>query len=335
MMIDFAFFEKFLQHLDNATTVLVVSHVGPDGDAVGSLLGMGHMLLSMGKKPTLALQDADLVYDEFAFLPGVQTIVGTKKVKKKYDLIICLDASSEDRMGTVYQPKAHANIPLAVIDHHFTNTRFGDVNWVAPECAATCQMLVYLADALAVPLSPEIVTCLLTGIVTDTHCMRTSNTDANVLEAVTRLMNAGGNLSEIVEQTLDRRPYSLFRLWGQVMPNIQLEEGVIWVTISRDQLAAAEARPDRDARLSSFLVSAIEADISASFIEKVTDEGELAVECSFRAKPGFNVGRVAHNLGGGGHPQASGCTIVGDLDEITTKVVSALKDAHREQVSSR
>src|SRR5690606_26013261 len=110
---------------------------------------------------------------------------------RAFDLVICLDSSSPDRMGSAYNPAVHAAAPLLVIDHHITNTRFGDINWVAPETAATCQMVAYLADALEVPLDGELAPCLLTGLVTDTLCFRTSNTDAEVLETAMRLMRGG------------------------------------------------------------------------------------------------------------------------------------------------
>ena len=129
---------------------LCISHVSPDGDALGSLLGMGWILRAMGKEATLALQDP--VPDGLETLPGADTIVDTNGVGDDYDRIICLDASSPDRMGTVFRPDVHGQTPLYVIDHHFTNTNFGTINWVAPDCAAACQMLVYLAQALDIPI---------------------------------------------------------------------------------------------------------------------------------------------------------------------------------------
>ncbi|MCB0063751.1 MAG: DHH family phosphoesterase [Caldilineaceae bacterium] len=320
--------ESVLQLIHQAQTILCVSHVSPDGDAYGSLLGMGWMLRHLGKAPVLAMHDE--TPDAFHFLPGIDNVIAPAAVTADYDLIICLDASSVDRMGSVYRPTDHAAIPLLVIDHHFTNTRFGRVNWVDPSCAATCQMLVQLADALAIPLTGAVAACLLTGIVTDTLCFRTSNTNAAVLEAAMRLVQSGVNLADIVAHTLNRREYNIFRLWGAVLSTVQLEEGVIWATISLAQKAAAGNLED-DGALSSMLVTAVEADISATFTEKIDDSGALAVECSFRAKPGFDVGTLAFALGGGGHPPAAGCTLVGTLDEVTARVVAELKKAHRAQ----
>jgi phosphoesterase RecJ-like protein len=307
-----------------AADVLCVSHVSPDGDAVGSLLGMGHILRSLGKRPTLALQDD--VPDQLQFLPAAADVVHSAGVGAAYDLIICLDASSPDRMGNVYRPEDHAEIPLFVVDHHITNTLFGTLNWVAPDCAATCQMLLYLADALEIPVAGDLAECLLTGLVTDTLCFRTSNTDTRVLEAAMRLMAGGADLAAITQQTLNRRPLSILKLWGVGLSDAQLEDGIIWTVITKDQLEII-GYPSSDTQISSTLITAAEADISASFMEIEDDSGVPAVECSFRAKPGFDVSSVAFQLGGGGHPAAAGCTIYGSSNDVVGDVVALLKQA--------
>ncbi len=313
---------SLIQAIQTHYNILCVSHVNPDGDAYGSLLGMGLILRHLGKQPVLAMQDQTA--KEFQYLPGIQQIINSKAVADVYDLIIYLDASSKDRVGSVYRENVHRGLPLAVIDHHVTNTYFGDINWVRPDCAATCQMLVELADALNVPLTGDLAECLLTGIVTDTLCFRTSNTTAEVLEAAMRLIRGGAELATITQRTLNQRSLSVLKLWGMVLAQIHFEAGVIWVTISREQLKAA-GNLTSEGQLSSTLITALEADISATFTEKIAEKGQLAVECSFRAKPGFNVASVALALGGGGHPAASGCTLPGTLADVTAKVVPALK----------
>ena len=323
--------EALLAGLRKSRNVLCVSHIAPDGDALGSLTGMGHIMRRLGATTTLALQDETPA--ELKFLPGAADIVGPKQITDAYDLIICLDASSVDRMGHIYRSEAHAHIPLFVIDHHITNTRFGHINWVAPDCAATCQMLVYLVDSLGLPLDETLATCLLTGLVTDTLCFRTSNTNARVMEAAMRLMSAGANLSDITARALNRRSYNLFKLWGLVLPTVQLDECVIWVHVRRAQTKAA-GMTTGDVQLSSMLITANEADISAVFLEKVAENGGPAVECSFRARPGFNVGEVAFQLGGGGHPPASGCTIQGTIEEVAPRVVELLKQARRKGLAT-
>jgi phosphoesterase RecJ-like protein len=330
---------QLLTLLNTAQRVLCISHVKPDGDAIGSLLGMGWLLTALGKTPVLALQDETPV--EHRALPGAEDIItaaapayaGTVR-SSAFDLVVCLDASSPDRMGTAYNLDVHGSAPLLVIDHHITNTRFGAHNWVAPECAATCQMLVYLADALQVPLQGALAECLLTGMVTDTLCFRTSNTGAEVLEAAMRLMQGGANLTTITQRTVNRRPFSLIRLWGLILPTVRLAEGVIWATADQACFAEAGHGLDDDIGLSGHLVTADEADISAVLTETRDAAGALAVECSFRAKPGFDVAELAFSFGGGGHPAASGCTIAGTLAEVEALVVPAAQAARRRQAAA-
>lgn len=317
---------QILEIIQQHQHILCVSHINPDGDAYGSLLGMGWILQHLGKKPVLAMHDRTPA--DFRFLPGSEQIINPTAVADHYDLIICLDASSADRMGAVFRPEAHTQLPMLVIDHHVTNTRFGTWNWIAPDYAATCQMLVTLAETLTVPLRGPLAECLLTGLVTDTLGFRTSNTTPAVMEAAVQLMKGGANLADIVARTLSRRSARVFQLWGLVLSSLHLEEGVIWVALTREQMQRAGTKDD--GQLSSMLVTATEANISATFTEKVDEKGQLAVECSFRAKPGFNVGTVAFQLGGGGHPPASGCTIVGTLAEVTARVVPLLKEANRQ-----
>ena len=323
-----------IESLHRGNDILCVSHVAPDGDAVGSLLGMGCILRHMGKSPVLTLQDPVPV--EHRVLPGAGDIITAESPEYEsavrqhtFDLIVSLDASSPDRMGSVYNKPVHEQANLVVIDHHITNTQFGDINWVEPGCAATCQMLVYLADELAISLEGDLAECLLTGIVTDTLAFRTSNTTPDVLGAAMRLMQGGSDLTTITQRTVNRKPYSVIKLWGSVLPGATLEDGVIWATVTQDDLNEAGGG-EVDLNLSSFLVTADEADISAVFTEMLKD-GQPVVECSFRAKPGFDVASVAFALGGGGHPAASGCSIVGPLSEVIGKVIPALKTARTER----
>jgi phosphoesterase RecJ-like protein len=329
-----------LATLAPAGRVLCISHVKPDGDAVGSLVGMGWLLRRLGKQPTLAMQDAVPV--EHRVLPGAAAVFTIEHpdytaevVNRAFDLVVCLDASSPDRMGNAYNPDVHAAVPLLVIDHHITNTLFGTVNWIAPVCAATCQMLAYLADALGVSLDGELAECLLTGLVTDTLCFRTSNVTPAVLEVAMRLMQGGADLATITQRTVSRNPFSLIKLWSLILPGVRLEEGVIW-SVATLALFAEAGHPFSDISLSSFLITADEADMSAVFVEKPDDlTAAPTVECSFRAKPGFDVAQLAFAFGGGGHPAAAGCTLQGTPDQVVPQVVAAMQIARRRQIEQR
>jgi phosphoesterase RecJ-like protein len=326
---------ELLAALRGSRRVLVLSHVAPDGDAVGSLLGMGRILRALGKQVTEALQDR--IPTQFAGLPGAGAIAGPGTlggVGAGYDTVVAVDCSSPDRMGRAY-PERLAGLPLAVVDHHVTNPGFGTANWVEPAAAATCEMLVELADALGVTIDPTLALLLLTGIVTDTLSFRTASTTPEALAAAMRLMRAGASLVEITEGMLERRSLAVVRLWGRVLGGAQMEEGVIWTVNTLAEQAAAGVEGNEDGSLSSMLIRTIGCDVSATFTEKMDESGEQAVECSFRARRGFDVSGVALALGGGGHPGASGCTVRGAPAAIAAAVVPMLQQARREQADAR
>lgn len=316
--------QSLIDALHRSQRVLIASHIRPDGDAVGSLIGMGEIMRALGKEVVLSLQDQPPF--ELMRVPGVSEIVHPSKLRGTFDTLISVDASTPDRLGTVLE---HAPKPytFVVIDHHVTNLGFGDENWVSGEESACCEMLVRLADALDVPLTPLLAQVLMTGLVTDTLCFRTSATTSATLEAGMRLLAAGANLTEITENILDQRSFNVIKLWGDVLDGAQLEDGVLWVTMSKAQFASAAIRDFEDGSLSSMLIRTEGANVSATFIEKVGKQGQPTVECSFRSRDGYDVSAVAFQLGGGGHAQAGGVTIDATLEQVHDLVIPLLKVA--------
>lgn len=311
------------QLIRQAQDILVICHVMPDGDAIGSLLGLGWALRKLGKEHTLAC--ADPVPETFAYLPGSEDIVAHPE--GNYDLVISLDCSDLKRLGTTYDQRSLGKVPIVNIDHHVTNVGFGSINWVDPGSAATAQMVLTLIEHLEVSLDPTIATCLLNGIVTDTRGFRTPNTTPAVMEAATRLMTAGASLSEITEQVFNRRPLAVIRLWGRALSAVQLDGRIIWTEISQAMKCECGLSSDSDDGLVSFLTSACEADVGIVFTEK--DDGTIDV--SIRSTPGIDISGVAMRLGGGGHPQAAGCNLNASLAEAREKVLAELRRSLREQ----
>jgi len=308
---------ELLDALNYCRRPLIIAHIAPDGDAIGSLLALGQILHKLGKDPILACQDK--VPASLRFLPGTDRI--TNDVHGyAIDQIIAVDSSDPTRMGSIYDASEHNSLPLLVIDHHITNVYFGQINWVEPGAAATAQMIYDLALALGVEIEADVATCILTGLVTDTRGFRTNNTSARVLDIAEALMRAGGSLNRIMERTLNSHSMELIRLWGRALETVELDEGIIYATNSLDMRADLNGiiRPEG---LTSFILGAYEAKISVVF----TELPDHRIECSFRARPGQNVANVAFALGGGGHPLAAGCTVEGSLAEVQERVLSLLK----------
>jgi len=312
---------ELLDALQSARRPLLIAHISPDGDAIGSLTALGYLLYRMGKDPILACQDK--APSTFNFLPFYDRI--TQNVDDaNADLIISLDSSDPSRMGSIYDEDQFADLPLMVIDHHITNVYFGDVNWVEPTCCATDEMIFHLARALHEPLDETLATALLTGIVTDTRGFRTANVTPAVMHITGELMDAGAPLTMITERTLDTRSMALIKLWGRVLDTVELDDGVIsavnTIAMRRDLGGLIRAEG-----LVSFILGAEQAKIAALFTEM--PEGQ--VECSFRALPGYDVAQVAFEMGGGGHPPAAGCTVDGDLPGVRRRVVAMLQEVVR------
>lgn len=310
---------ELLEAINYCRRPLIIAHVAPDGDAIGSLLALGRILHSLGKDPILACQDK--APSSFRFLPGFDRI--TSDVRDyALDLVISVDSSDPDRMGNIYDPQAHKALPLIVIDHHITNLRFGNVNWVEPTTAATAQMMYDLSLALDVQLDQELATCILTGLVTDTRGFRTNSTSSRVLEIASACMEAGASLSQIMENTLNSHDYNLIVLWGRALQSVEMADGVIHACNTLNMRGDLNniTRPEG---LTSFILGAHEAKIAAVF----TELPDRRIECSFRARPGYNVADVAFSFGGGGHPLAAGCTVEGTLDEVKPLVLERLRAA--------
>ncbi len=300
---------------------LLICHVAPDGDAVGSLLGLGRALRQMGRDPILAC--ADPIPAKFDYLPNVEAVV--REVSAPFDLVISLDCSDLERLGRLAQVQDFENTPLLNIDHHLTNLNFGDVNLVDVRASSTAEVVLGLLEYMAIPIDTELASCLLTGIVTDTRGFRTSNVNTQVMEAALRLMNAGASLPSITQHSLDRRPTTALLLWRESLSSLQIENRIAWATISQTMRQTAGYLGNGDAGLVSFLVSADDADIAVVFIERAADR----IEVSFRAVPGYDVAQVALQFGGGGHALASGCSFFGSLKEAQARILAVLQDIVR------
>ena len=315
--------DAIIDQIRGAQTLLLITHLAPDSDAIGGLLGLTHALRQIGKTVTPACSDP--IFDRFISLPGQTDIV--HQTRERFDLVIALDCGDEGRLGKVWLDLPEPKPPLLNIDHHITNTCFGIVNWIDLKATATSEMLLELIDRLGVALTPGVVLtpdiayCLLTGIVGDTLGFRTPHTTPRSLEFAMRLMQAGAPLAEIMEQQFNRRPLALITLWGKALTTLKIKDRVAYVTITKAMRDSVGYSGSSDISLSSFLVSANEADRSAVLVEK--DDGRI--DLSLRAKTGHNVARAAAALGGGGHPLASGSTLDGPINEAVKRVLEALK----------
>lgn len=308
--------EQASQLIQSAHCPLLICHVAPDGDAIGSLTGLARALRQMGLQPITACSDP--VPSRFNYIPGAEAVM--QEVGVPFDLVISLDCSDLERLGHFPQMPAFGDAPLLNIDHHVTNIGFGDVNLVDSQASSAAEVVLRLLEHMDVPLDAELAACLLTGIVSDTRGFSTSNVTAQTMEDALRLIKAGASLPHITRHSLNRRPTASIFLWGAALALAQIKDGVMWVSIPLAMRRATGHAGNSDAGLANFLVSAADANISAVFVER--EDGD--VEVGLRAVPGFDVAQVALQLGGGGHTLAAGCKLPGPLEKAQSRVLTAL-----------
>jgi len=306
-----------IQRLQQTNRILLITHVSPDSDAIGSTLGLTHALRQLGK--TVTPSCADAIRDRFDLLPGHAEVV--TQASGEFDLVVALDCGDELRLGSVWTDLPDPKPFLINVDHHISNIHFGKINWVDPSAASTAEMVLQIVDQLGVTLTQEIATCLLYGILGDTLGFRTPNTTPRQLQYAERCMTAGASLYESIDQQFNRRSQALVCLWGKAIAVMKIKDRIAYTAISKVMREACGISLS-DVNLSSFLVSMNEVDRAAVLVEK--DDGQ--VEISLRAKRGCNVSDAAVALGGGGHTLAAGATIDGPLDAATKRVLTALKD---------
>ncbi|MBI3241617.1 MAG: bifunctional oligoribonuclease/PAP phosphatase NrnA [Chloroflexi bacterium] len=300
----------------SAQRILLLTHVSPDGDAMGSLLGLHWALKACGKE-TLPVS-ADGCPDTFRFLPGSAEVAN--RAKEPFDLVITLDCADLGRAGK--PAEALGQPPDINIDHHATNPGFGRLNFVTPEAASTAEIIFDLLPQFGLPLTGPAAECLLCGVVSDTLGFRTSNTTAKVLTTAQKLMAAGADLPRIYDHALNRRSFNAVQLWGQALARATLSDGLAWTTIPLSIKQAVGYNGKGDADLINVLTTINEADVFLIFVEHEKDE----VKVSWRARPGWDVAKIAQSFGGGGHVSAAGANLKNiSLAEAEEKVLAATR----------
>ncbi len=306
---------EIIASLRRAGHVLVAVHVSPDVDAIGSLLSFGRILDHLDLPYTLLSQDG--VPNEASGLPGVERV--RTEAGSRFDTLVALDCSQLERIGSARRNLQ--GMEIVNIDHHPTNTYFGIRNLVVPEALSTTQIVYRLAGAVGVPITAELATCLLAGLVGDTQGFRIPSTDRRALHDADALVAAGAELYPVSRSVFSNRPRSHLDLWGRVLSTAVCEDGLVWATIPLSVRHEAGV-PDRDdAGVVNFLLGTQGTVAAALFSER----RDGAVDTNLRSVPGIDVSAVADEFGGGGHRQAAGCTVNGSLEEVSDAVLSRLR----------
>lgn len=302
--------------VERVDRILIISHTRPDGDAVGSLIGLGLIFEELGKEVNLVLEDG--VPKVFHHLPAYDRVF--REAAGVYDLIVVVDCSDIDRIGNVLDDYGEPDVN---IDHHPTNTRFAALNLVQENAVATVEIIYDLVVALSLPINQSIAEVLLTGLLTDSLGFRTSNTSPKALRIAAELQELGADLPYLYRKAMIEKSLEAVKYWGCGLSKIILEDRLVWTSLSLEDRKKAEYTGRDDADLINLLASIKETDISLVFVEQTNG----TVKVSWRARPGFDVSKTALEFGGGGHKPAAGAEIKGDLERVQEEVLMATRQA--------
>jgi bifunctional oligoribonuclease and PAP phosphatase NrnA len=316
-------FERAATVLAAADRLVLACHVGPDGDALGSMLGLGLAATRAGKQVVASFGTPFVVPEAYRFL-DIDLLVPPSEVPEAPEVFVSFDAGSADRLGELASVASAAGT-VVVIDHHVTNSGFGDVDLVDPGAAATAEIVVRLLDRLGWPLDESIATALLTGLVTDTGRFQYSNTTPGTLEAAARMIEAGARPEVIGRHVYEETPFGYLHAAGAVLSRAQLdvERRFVWSVLTRADLEESGIGPGDTDPLIDAIRTAQESDVA--LLVKEVDGGR--VKGSLRSRGRVDVGAIAVELGGGGHHNASGFTLTGTAEEAVAAVRERLEPA--------
>lgn len=316
--------------INKAHRLLLVGHVDPDPDCVGSMLAMHWLCQKLGKT-SLPLSD-DPMLPQWSFFPLIEHVQKPDVSQLKdqsWDTLVVVDCEI-DRAGSAAQLR-HVVHQIINIDHHQTNAGDVGVGLVNPKAAATGELIYDLIRAFDVPMDRDVATLLYVAIMSDTGSFRFSNTTAKVLRVAADLVAYGASPSDISGKIYDRRSWAYVRLLGLVLSTLTRSENgrVAWTCLTRDMIASVGARDDESEGFVQYprMIDGVE--VAIFFRELETGE----IKASLRSKETVDVSQLAAEFGGGGHIRAAGCTLNGPLDaaiqKLTARAIEMTRVVHK------
>jgi phosphoesterase RecJ-like protein len=314
---------RVVEVLRTARRLLVTMHRQPDGDALGSTLGLAAALREAGKEAVV--YNPDPPPRAYRFLPGADRIVATLSPAERFDATIVADAGRADRLGPDLPGPDRRGI-FVNLDHHAATEPFGDLNYVDPAAASVGVLVFKLLRALGLPVSRPVATCLYASIVADTGGFRYASTDPEALRIAAELLEAGVDPWEMTVQLYERQPIERMRLLAEVLSTLEVGGGgaLAMLTIT----AAMQARTGTSENLTDGFINharAIEGIEVAASLTELADGRPEGWQVSFRSRGRIDVSRIASRLGGGGHRNAAGCLLAGGLAEARARLAAEVE----------
>ena len=310
--------------IERASRILILTHINPDGDAIGSLLSVWHVLKAMGKD-AIPLASSPLP-GYTIWLPGAAQIQVYRPGMSlpKADLVMMVDTATLGRVGRIYDDHAHelTRLPIAIVDHHVTNEGAGSVNLIAPRAASTCELLCELFQAMGVAIDSDLATCLLMGITTDTQSFQTSATTATSLRVAASLLDLGADQLRIVREVYYALPASSAELIGLALSDMRRDGPLAWARVTQAMMRDTGAEDEAVDEVVRMLQRV--AGVRALVVFKERQDGSTKI--SLRSVQPINVALLATHWGGGGHAQAAGATLNMGPEQAEDEVLPRLRD---------
>ena len=311
--------KQIIQQLKNSRSVLIASHVNPDGDAIGSLLAMGLALDALNIKATLYNEsDIPAVY---RFLPEIKRIQNQISRVHAYETAIILDCSNLDRIGRATD--IVTQIPMVInIDHHSTNTRFGERQLIDDKACATAELVFRLLKEMDVPISTAMATSIYTGIVTDTGSFRFSNTNASAFEICNEMVLLGVKPKHIARHLYGSYSLGRIKLLNQALGSIEISNNgsLSLMTLTLNMLRQTGTQPEDADGLIQYARKIEDVKVAALIQEQANGRKHVSTDknyhVSLRSDGSIDVAAIAATFGGGGHPSAAGFNLESTLDKI-------------------
>jgi bifunctional oligoribonuclease and PAP phosphatase NrnA len=318
--------------INQAKQAVISCHLHPDGDALGSALALHGALVKAGRDAVVSFSEPFEVAAQYRFLPGVERLTPPGKVPTEPEVFVCFDTGSLDRLGSLAGAFQHARRTV-VIDHHASNTRFGDVNLIDPDAPASAVLCRELLRRLDLPIDQEIATNLYTALVTDTGRFQYQSTAPETHLLAAELLAAGVRQYEVAKAVFETNDIRYLRLLSQLLARITQvpEASLVWTTVTQQDLKAYGIGMDA----TEGLIDLVRTDGASDVAAVLKEQPEGGFKVSLRSRGGTNVAEVAGRFGGGGHALASGFTSKRDAAGTIDEIVEALVAQHAAADGSR
>jgi phosphoesterase RecJ-like protein len=310
---------ELLLNLDNYT---IVSHIIPDGDCVGSMLGLYLSLKKSGKQVIMTLSDP--VPEKYYYLPQWDKIKKPSELDFLSENVIFLDCADKERAGEEFLALLSNTATIINIDHHLQCNLYGNYNYVKPQASATGEIIFSLLQNMKMEISKDIADCLYAAIVMDTGSFMNSNTTSDTMRITASLLDAGANVDQARIRLFESKPRKEVLMLGKALQHIGFSDDgkIAWLSLSYDEakgLNALDFHPEGIINYTRMING-----VQVGILFRETEPGVIKI--GFRSKGDIDVAKIAAKYNGGGHRQAAGASQEGTLEEVQWQVINTVKD---------